>query len=134
MGARRCDACSSHPVVRCGRCSVGRCARHAFEPGQRCERCERDYSEDEPARRAAKLVVAPPLAILSGGLLFGLLMPLSLGCPIGIVLMGLVSSGGALGVGAGACRLVDRSSRSLFLREKSGALPAARLLPARSHR
>ena len=34
----------------------------------------------------------------------------------------------------GTCALVDRSSRALFLRERCGALPAARLLPSPRHR
>jgi hypothetical protein len=41
----------------------------------------------------------------------------------------------ALATGAGVCRLVDHSSRAMFLRERTGGLPAARLLPSpRVHR
>ena len=109
-----------------------RCHAHAFPAGTRCERCERDYADDEPTRRAAKLIFAPPIAILAGGLLFGLLLPVSIGGAIGAAVMGLVASGVAFGAGAGACTLVDRSSRALFLREKCGTLPVARLLAARS--
>ena len=36
--------------------------------------------------------------------------------------------------GLGMCALVDRSSRALFLRERAGALPPARLLPSPRHR
>ena len=36
----------------------------------------------------------------------------------------------AVGAGAGTCRLVDRNARALFLRERAGGLPPARLLPS----
>lgn len=118
------------PVVRCGRCTATRCAAHAFEAGARCERCELDYEADEPTRRAAKIIVAPPAAILAGGLLAGLLLPISFGGAIGALVMGMVACGIGFGAGAGACTLVDRSARALFLRESCGQLPVARLLPA----
>ena len=118
--------------MRCGRCTSTRCREHAIEPGQRCDTCERDWTADAPTRRAAKLIFAPPLAILAGGMLFGLLLPVSLGGAIGAVIMCLIACSIAVGAGAGACRLVDRSSRALFLRERAGTLPAARLLPSPS--
>jgi hypothetical protein len=120
--------------MRCGRCTTTRCAKHALAPGKRCERCERDWSEDAPTRRAAKLIFAPPIAILAGGLLFGLLLPVSLGGAIGAGIMCAVACGTAVGAGAGACRIVDRSARALFLRERAGGLPPARLLPSPRHR
>jgi hypothetical protein len=107
-----------------------RCERHALEVGQRCDACERDYNQEAPTRRAAKLIFAPPIAILSGGLLFGLLLPVSLGGAIGAAIMSGIACGTAVGAGAAACRIVDSSARSMFLRERSGGLPAARLLPS----
>lgn len=114
--------------MKCGRCTSTRCARHALAPGQRCDGCEHDWHDEAPTRRAAKLIFAPPIAILSGGLLFGLLLPVSLGGAIGAALMCCLACGTAVGAGAAACRLVDRTSRSMFLRERSGGLPPARLL------
>jgi hypothetical protein len=96
----------------------------------RCDGCERDWQAEAPTRRAAKLIFAPPIAILSGGLLFGLLLPVSLGGAIGAAIMCALACCTAVGAGAAACRLVDRSSRALFLREHAGGLPAARLLPS----
>jgi hypothetical protein len=134
MGVRRdrheCAACEKRPKVRRGRCSETRCAEHAFAAGMRCERCERDYESDDTSRRTAKLVFAPPMAILAGGLLFGLLLPISFGGAIGAAIMGMLACGVAFGAGAGTCALVDRSARALFLRERSGELPTARLLAA----
>jgi predicted lipid-binding transport protein (Tim44 family) len=116
--------------VRCGRCTETRCAEHAFSAGRRCQRCEHDYAADEPTRRAAKLMFAPPMAILAGGLIFGILLPISFGGAIGAAIMGMFACGIAFGTGAAMCTLVDRSARALFLREKAGELPVARLLPA----
>jgi hypothetical protein len=120
--------------MRCRRCSVGRCARHALASGKRCEHCERDWADEAPTRRAAKLIFVPPLAILVGGLLFGLLLPVSVGGAIGAALLCALAFGSALGVAAGACRLVDRNARAMFLRERAGGLPPARLLPSPRHR
>jgi hypothetical protein len=58
----------------------------------------------------------------------------SLGGAIGAALMCSLACVTAVGAGAGACRLVDRSSRAMFLREHSGGLPPARLLPSARHR
>ena len=131
---RLCADCSTAPVAKCGRCTRTRCAKHALPPGERCEGCEHDWQAEAPTRRAAKLIFAPPIAILSGGLLFGLLLPVSLGGAIGATLMCAFACGTAVGAGAAACRLVDRSSRALFLRERAGGLPPARLLPSPRHR
>lgn len=120
--------------MRCGRCTTTLCARHALGRGERCGRCERDWSDEAPTRRAAKLIFAPPIAIFTGGLLFGLLLPISLGGMIGVAFMATFALATALGVGAGACRVVDRSARVMFLRERSGGLPPARLLPSPRHR
>jgi len=79
------------------------------------------------------MIFAPPIAILCGGLLFGMLMPIVLGGPVGAAVLCAVACATAFGAGAGACRFVDRSARAMFLRERSGGLPQARLLPARSH-
>jgi hypothetical protein len=137
MGRRRhheCDACTTKPVMRCGRCTVTRCEAHALPSGARCERCERDWVEDAPIRRQAKVIFVPTIAVLAGGLLFGLLLPVSIGGAIGAALMCALACAAAVGAGAGACRLVDRNARALFLRERSGGLPPARLLPAPRHR
>src|SRR6188472_3397959 len=115
-----CRACTTRPVMRCGRCTSTRCAVHVLIPGQRCERCERDWAEEKPTRRAAKVIFAPPAAILAGGLLFGLLLPVSLGGAVGAAVMAAMACGTAVATGAGACRLVDRSARAMFLRERAG--------------
>src|SRR6476646_4890233 len=101
MGARRCSDCITAPVMKCGRCTATRCERHALAPGRRCEACEREWREELPTRRAAKLIFAPPIAILSGGLLFGLLLPVSLGGAVGAVIMCAIVCGSAVGAGAG---------------------------------
>ncbi|MBA3539387.1 MAG: hypothetical protein H0T79_07135 [Deltaproteobacteria bacterium] len=128
--ASRCDACILEPAIQCGRCAATRCLAHAFEPGRRCDACELDYADEAPTRRAAKLIFVPPIAILAGGILFGLLLPISLGGAIGAAIMSTLACGTAVGAGAGACKLVDRSARVMFLRERGGQLPPARLLPA----
>jgi hypothetical protein len=132
MPARReeCEDCTAKPVMRCGRCTSTRCAAHALRAGQRCERCERDWADEAPTRRAAKMIFAPPAAILAGGVLFGLLLPVSIGGAIGAAVMAAIACGTAVAAGAGACRVVDRSARALFLRERAGTLPPARLLPS----
>ena len=133
MGARSsstCKACTSDPVMRCGRCTTTRCERHALARGKRCDRCEQDWEAEAPTRRAAKLIFVPPLAILVGGLLLGLLIPVTLGGAFATAIMCSIVCGVAVGAGAGACRLVDHSSRVMFLRERCGRLPPARLLPS----
>ena len=131
MGASHCDACLDAPVMKCHRCTTTRCAAHALGESQRCEGCERDWRDEAPTRRAAKMIFAPPIAIFSGGLLFGLLVPVSL---VGVAVIAMVALAAAVGAGASTCRVVDRSARALFLRERSGGLPPARLLPSRSGR
>ena len=111
-----------------------RCAAHVLAPGVRCPACEREWREDAPTRRAAKLIFAPPVALLTGGLLFGLLLPVSIGGAVGAAVMCALACGTAVGAGAGTCSLVDRSARAMFLRERAGGLPAARLLPSPRHR
>src|SRR5687767_8717338 len=98
MGPRRCEACEPDPVMRCGRCTDTRCAAHALEPGSRCERCERDWAEEAPTRRAAKLIFVPPLALFVGGMLFALL---PLGSAIGAAVMCALACSASVGVGAG---------------------------------
>jgi hypothetical protein len=120
--------------MRCGRCNNTRCERHALGAGQRCDRCERDWQDDAVTRSAAKLIFAPPVAIFAGGLLFALLLPVSLGGVIGAAVMCALACAIAVGTGTGVCRLVDRSARAMFLRERTGGLPAARLLPSPRHR
>jgi uncharacterized membrane protein len=100
----------------------------------RCDGCERDWTEEAPTRRSAKMIFAPPIALLSGGLLFGLLLPITIGGAIGAAVMCALACGTAVGTGAVACRVVERSARAMFLRERAGALPVARLLPAPRHR
>jgi len=129
MGTRACKDCITAPVMKCGRCTTTRCQRHALAENRRCDRCERDWQEEATTRRAAKLIFAPPIAILAGGLLFGLLLPVSL-TALGAALMCALVCGIAVGAGAGTCRLVDHGSRAMFLRERAGALPPARLLSA----
>ncbi|HVK87235.1 MAG TPA: hypothetical protein VM513_24130 [Kofleriaceae bacterium] len=129
-----CKACIEKPVMRCGRCTLTRCAMHAIRPGERCQLCERDWADEAPTRRAAKLIFAPPAALLAGGLLFGLLLPVSIGGAIGATVMAMLAAGTGVGAGAGACKIVDRSARAMFLRERAGSLPTARLLPSgRNH-
>jgi hypothetical protein len=134
MAARVCTECLDAPVTRCGRCAQPRCARHRLAEGKRCEGCERDWQAEAPTRRAAKLIFAPPIAILSGGLLFGLLLPVSIGGVIGAGIMSAIACATGVGAGTAACQLVDRSARAMFLRERAGALPPARLLPSPRHR
>lgn len=130
MGASPCTDCTTRPVMCCGRCNSTRCWAHAFAAGERCARCERDWRDDAVIRRAAKVIFAPPIAILAGGLLFGLLLPVSLGGAIGAAIMCALACMTAVAAGTGACRLVDRSARAMFLREHGGGLPPARLLPS----
>ncbi len=134
MGAVACTDCATRPVMRCGRCSNTRCKAHALRDLQRCERCERDWLDEAVTRRAAKLIFAPPLAIFAGGLLFGLLLPVSIGGAVGAAIMCAIACATALAAGTATCRLVDHSARALFLRERAGGLPRARLLPASRHR
>jgi len=119
--------------MKCGRCATTCCAEHALSAGQRCGGCERDWADEAPTRRQAKVLFAPPVGILAGGVLFGLLLPVSIGGAIGATVMAAIACVTAVGAGAGACKLVDRSARSLFLREKGGSVPTARLLPAPRH-
>lgn len=127
-----CRECLATPVMKCGRCTTTKCARHQLQPGHRCDTCERDWQEEASTRRAAKVIFAPPIAILVGGLLLGLLFPISLGGAFATAIVCSIVCAVAVGAGAGACRLVDHSSRAMFLREKCGRLPAARLLPSRT--
>ena len=128
MGATRCTACVTDPTMRCGRCLATFCGDHELSGGKRCAACEQDWADEASTRRAAKVIFAPPVAILSGGLLFGLLLPVSLGGALGAFVMCAIACGTGVGAGAGACSVVDRSARALFLRERAGQLPAARLL------
>jgi hypothetical protein len=114
----------------CGRCNTTRCEAHALAPGRRCDRCERDWDDEAITRRAAKVIFAPPVAILTGGLLFALLLPVSIGGAIGAAILCALACMAAVAAGTGACCLVDRSARALFLRERGGGLPPARLLPS----
>jgi hypothetical protein len=134
MGSRVCKDCVASPIMKCGRCTATVCARHALADNQRCERCEADWAEEAPTRRNAKLIFAPPIAVLVGGLLFGLLLPVTLGGAIGAALMCAFACTSAVLAGAGACRALERSARVMFLRERAGRLPPARLLPAPRHR
>lgn len=134
MGATLgCPDCTTRPAMCCPRCTATLCAAHRLRADERCARCEDDWREEAVTRRAAKVIFAPPLAVLAGGLLFGLLLPISIGA-IGAAILCAVAFAVAAGTGTGACRLVDRSARALFLRERSGGLPAARLLPSPRHR
>jgi hypothetical protein len=130
MAARVCRDCVTAPVMKCGRCTSTRCQRHALADNARCDKCESDWLLEAPTRRAAKLIFAPPAAILAGGLLFILLLPVSLGGAIGAALMCALACGLAVATGATACRLVDHTSRVMFLRERAGSLPPMRLLPS----
>ncbi len=127
-----CTDCLESPAICCGRCSATRCKAHAFEPGDRCESCERDYADEAPTRRSAKLIFAPPFAVLVGGLLFGLMLPVTAGGAIGAAVMCALACAATISAGVGACRLVDRSARALFLRQHATGLPPARLLAPRT--
>lgn len=98
--------------------------------GRRCDNCERDWAAEGPTRRAAKLIFVPPVAILAGGMLFGLLLPVTLGGALGMTIMCAIACSVAVGSGAGVARLFDHTARVMFLRERAGTLPPARLLPA----
>jgi len=111
-----------------------RCAKHVLDAGERCPACEREWRDEATTRRAAKLIFAPPTALFTGGLLLGLLLPVSLGGAVGAVIMCALVSGTAVGAGAAMCSFVDRSARAMFLRERAGGLPSARLLPSPRHR
>lgn len=130
MGLHACKDCIVAPVMKCGRCTATRCQRHALADNLRCDKCESDWQLEASTRRAAKLIFAPPAALLAGGLIFILLLPVTIGGPIGAALMCMFACAIAVATGAAACRLVDHSSRVMFLRERAGALPAARLLPS----
>src|SRR3954471_20382672 len=129
MGTRRCQDCITRPVMRCGRCTTTQCAAHALRNGERCAGCEHDWEEEAQTRRQAKVIFAPPVALLAGGVLFGLLLPISVGGVIGAAVMAAIACGTAVGAGAGMCKAVDRGARALFLRERSSGVPTARLLP-----
>jgi hypothetical protein len=130
MGPRVCRDCINAPVMKCGRCTSTRCQRHALADNARCDKCESDWALDAPVRRAAKLIFAPSAALFAGGLLFIWLLPVHLGGAIGAALMCMLACALAVGTGAGACRLVDHTSRVMFLRERAGRLPPMRLLPS----
>src|SRR5262245_30377414 len=130
MGSRVCKDCVAAPIMKCGRCTTTRCERHALPEGRRCDTCERDWANDASTRRNAKLIFVPPVAILAGGMLFGLLLPVTLGGAIGATIMCALACSVAVGTGAGTARLLDHTARTMFLRERAGALPPARLLPA----
>lgn len=127
-----CPDCLESPAVRCGRCSVTRCKAHAIASGERCESCERDYADEAQTRRSAKLIFAPPVAVLVGGILFGLMLPITAGGAIGAAVMCALACAATISAGVGACRLVDRSARALFLRQHAAGLPPARLLTSRT--
>ena len=130
MGSRRCSACIEAPVATCGRCSTTRCEAHKFKAGERCSACERDFRDEALTRRAVKLIFAAPVGLFCGGMLFALI---SIGGAIGAAITCAIACFAAVGAGAGVCSLVDRTSRAMFLREKSPGLPAARLLPPGRH-
>ncbi len=133
MGAQHCEDCVACPVMTCGRCATTRCALHPLVPGERCDGCERDWTEEAITRRQAKVLFAPSVGILAGGVLFGLLLPISIGGIVGATIMAAVACGTAVGAGAGVCKFVDRTARALFLRQRSCGLPTARLLAAPRH-
>lgn len=118
--------------MACGRCAAPRCARHALNAGQRCGACEREYRDEARTRRNVKLMFAPSVTLLTGGMLLGLSIPLSLGV-VGALAVCVVVSALAVGAGAGTCSLVERTSRAMFLRERNAGVPAARLLPSGKH-
>ncbi len=130
MGSRVCTDCVSTPVMKCGRCTSTRCERHALAVGRRCDNCETDWQAEAPTRRAAKLIFVPPVAILTGGLLLGLLMPVTIGGAVGAAILCAIACVIAVLTGAGTSRLLEQSSRAMFLRERAGQLPTMRLLPA----
>jgi hypothetical protein len=67
-------------------------------------------------------------------MLFGVLLPISIGGAAGAAVLCAIACATAVGTATGACRLVDRSARALFLRERGGGLPPAHLLPSPRHR
>ena len=71
--------------------------------------------------------------LFSGGALFALLLPVTLGGAFGAAVMCAFACVVAVGTSAGMCTVIDRGARRSFLREKSPGLPAARLLPPGRH-
>jgi hypothetical protein len=119
--------------MRCGRCTTTRCADHMLGATQRCERCEQDWRAETATRRAAKLMFAPPIGVLAGGMVFLVLLPVTFFGALGAALMCTLACATAIGAGTGTCRLIDHSARAMFLRERAGALPQARLLLRHRH-
>jgi hypothetical protein len=134
MGSRVCKDCVSSPIMKCGRCTATRCEKHVLPNGRRCDHCERDWADEAPLRRNAKLIFVPSVSILAGGLVFGLLLPITLGGAIGAAIMCAIACAITVTTGAVTSRLLDQSARALFLRESAMQLPPARLLPAPRHR
>jgi hypothetical protein len=98
----------------------------------RCSACEAEWDADAPVRRSAKHIFVPPIAILTGGVSFGLLLPLFLGGVIGATAVAGAATLVATMASLGTCRVIDGAARAGFLREHARALPAARIV--RRHR
>src|SRR5262245_6912465 len=113
----RCDRCDSDPFGRCGRCGVSLCFIHTPLPGMRCGACEAEYLADGAVRRSAKHIFVPPIAILSGGVTFGLLLPLFLAGAIGATAVAGAATLIGTAAGVGTCRIIDAAARAGFLRE-----------------
>jgi hypothetical protein len=127
----RCERCETEPQIRCGRCGVGLCFGHTPVQGRRCAACEVEWDADAPVRRAAKHIFVPPIAILTGGISFGLLVPLVLGGILGATAVAATATLIGTLAATATCRVIDHSARSGFLREHARALPAARLVTRR---
>lgn len=128
--AARCTDCDSGPVTRCGRCGRGLCRSHIPERSRRCNPCEAEWYEDSHTRRALQHMFAPPAFVLSGGLCFGLLLPVLFALPftVGATLVAALATTVGFGAAVGTCRLVESSARAQFLREHARALPEARVI------
>jgi hypothetical protein len=98
----------------------------------RCGACESEWDADVSVRRSAKHIFVPPIAILAGGVAFGLLFPLFLGGAIGATAVAGAATLVGTAAGLGTCRVIDGAARAGFLREHARQLPAARIV--RRHR
>ncbi|MEZ4358728.1 MAG: hypothetical protein R3B48_00995 [Kofleriaceae bacterium] len=78
-------------------------------------------------RHASKVMFAPPVMILVGGVVFGTIAPL-LGGLLGAVAVSLITAGSTFTAGVAVCGAVDGASRWLLSRHRQRLLPMARVV------
>jgi hypothetical protein len=73
---------------------------------------------------------APPAFVLSGGLTFGLLLPVLFALPftIGAMVVAILATSVGFATASGTCHLLESTARAQFLREHATGLPAMRVL------